>query len=182
MQANKSAIIQAGITLDKIPSELSAIGNVEIRNNVSYDPLGIEIKLNVDEETFKVREISVGEKPIVSVSPELWMWEITPLKAGNHQMVILAVIKLKVPEIDKEYRRDIIVFSEEREVKVNYTYSLAKFTENNWKQVSGLIFGSGSLAWFLKWWFIEKVKKDKSNHDDDDDPQGGVGFARYLER
>jgi hypothetical protein len=169
MTADKSVLIEAGIAqkvTEKLLDDLDIKerDKVQIRKDVKYDPLGVELKLDVDNDMLKVRDITTGLKPIVSKSPEKWVWEVTPLRRGRTTITILAIVELNVPEIGKSYKRKKIVFKEEREVQINFGYSTSKFITDNWKEASGFVFGSGSIAGLIKWLLDQRKDKLKSEY------------------
>lgn len=182
MKANVPVIIQAGIAKTITQKELDQLqvkGSVKIRQNVRYDPLGVEIKLVVDDTMLKVRQIvpsTPGKQPVILGDPTLWMWEVTPLKQGKSTITILAVINLKLPDVQDTYQRETVVFKEEREIEINPGYTMSQLVANYWKEVSGLIFGSGSLAALLKWLIDRQKEKSKPTNETKDAP----GFARFL--
>jgi len=182
MTADVPMIVEAGIAqkiTQQILDELEVKGDVHTRKNIKYDPMGVEIRLDVDKEAFKVRDILTGVKPIVLGFPDKWMWEVTPLKRGKSTITILAVVELKVPGIDKSYKKETVVFKEERDVQVNLEYSSSKFASSYWKEASTLVFGSGSLVWFLKWLMDRRKAQLESQADKKRLP---VGFGSFLDK
>ena len=95
-------------------------------------------------------------------------------------MTLLAIIQLKVPEVDKTFKKEIIVFKEEKEVELNLGYSLSQFIGNNWKEASGLMVGSGSMAWLIKW-LMDQRKKGKLSSQPKGKNRHRPGFVRYLD-
>lgn len=131
--------------------------------------------MNVDDKMFRVRPITEGEKPVIPGDPAIWIWELTPLKRGKTVVTIQALVELKVPGVGEAYKKDTIVFSEEREVEVNLGYTVSQLMSNYWQAISGLVFGSGSIAAFSKWLIERQSQKGSSP-----EPKGIAGFARFL--
>lgn len=178
--ADVPVLIEAGIAqkvTKQVLRDLQIQGTPEIKTNVPYDGLGTEVKLDVDKDFFKVRNIKkTGVKPIVPGFPESWMWELTPTRQGKSTITILVVIQIDAPGIVKGYKQEKVVFKEERNVQVNVGYSVSKFTGAYWKEISTLVFGSGSLAWAFSWFINRKKDKPDDSDDEDNSPFGLAGF------
>ncbi|MCY7320555.1 MAG: hypothetical protein LH660_01830, partial [Phormidesmis sp. CAN_BIN36] len=65
----------------------------------------------------------------------------------------------KVPALNITRPVEVEVFSATRKVEVNLAYSINQFVVTNWKEVLGLVVGSGSLASLVTWWIGKKDKK-----------------------
>ncbi|MBW4465036.1 MAG: hypothetical protein KME07_06305 [Pegethrix bostrychoides GSE-TBD4-15B] len=179
MKADVPVLVKAGIApsvTKQLLEQLDVKDPVSTEQNVRYDPLGVEIKLNVDDKMFKVRPVTEGRKPIIPGDPAIWIWELTPLKCGKALITIQAFVELKVPGIDDSYRKDTIVFSEEREVQINLGYTVSQAVSNYWKEISTFLFGSGSIAAGFKFWIDRKSQQEKTS----EKGQDVVGFARSL--
>jgi hypothetical protein len=185
IEADKPFMIQAGVvdpgeidagkidpkTLEKIKKDvlkkLNIKENPEIVKDIPYQRLGIDIKLDVDKDFFKVRDIKTGIKPIVSGFPESWVWELRPIKAGKSNINLKVVIDLKVSGVEGKPER--IIFQEEREIHRNLKYSISQFISSNWANISTLTVGSGSLALVISNWQKKREEKQK--------PRRQAGFA-----
>jgi hypothetical protein len=185
IEADKPFLIQAGIVdAGKIdPGKVDAKMLEQIRKNilkklnikeyphivkdVQYQRLGIEVKLDVDKDFFKVRDIKTGIKPIIAGFPESWVWEVRPIKAGKSTINLRVVIDLKVPGVEAKPERT--VFQEEREIHRNLRYSIAQFISSNWTNISTFTVGSGSLALFVNNWQKKREEQKK--------PKRQAGFA-----
>jgi hypothetical protein len=162
MQVAVPERIEAGIApqiTEKIRKELQGRGDVFTQSGVRYDPAGVEMKLIVQPNEFKVLEIKKGKKFITTDTPGQWTWQITPLKEGSNLIVVQAIVELNVPEIKTIHPVEVEVFNAFRKVEVNWNYSFKQFVFANWKELLGVIVGSGSLASFAVWVFDRKSKE-----------------------
>lgn len=164
MVAGNTTIIEAGIGNNikkEVQKELVGNGKVQINKKVHFNPFGVKMFLDVNKEDFKVRLLSDEEQQITSKEPSIWRWEVTPLKAGQHLILVKATVEIKVPELDIVTKKTVEVFKAKRKVNVNWQYSVYQFITQNWKEATGLIFGTGSLAAFINWWLAKKEKREK---------------------
>jgi hypothetical protein len=106
----------------------------------------MEMKIVVKNDEFEVFEVKGGEQFVTASTPGRWIWQVTPLKAGDNLIVVKAIVKLNVPELEITRSVEVEVFRATRQVQVNPAYSASQFIASNWKEVVGLIFGSGSLV------------------------------------
>lgn len=178
IKANVSVIVKVGLAssvTDQLLNQLDIKDDVNIAEDIRYDPLGVEIKLDVDNNKMKSRPITEGRKPIIPGDPAIWIWELTPIKRGKTVITIQALVDLKIPGVEDPYKRAVPVFSEEREIQINPSYTLSQIIANNWKEISGLVVGSGSFAAFYKWLIERQSQKDSSS-----EKRGITGFGRLL--
>jgi len=181
MKTDVPVIIEAGIA-KTVTKQLFKQLQIEeegiiIRPNVRYDPLGIEIRLAVDDSMFKVRNITVGKKPVIPEDPDIWIWELTPLRQGKSSITILAIVELNLPGVDKALKKETVVFREDREVAINLGYTVSRLTANYWAPFSALFFGSGSIAAGLKW----VIERRKEKPQPTEQPKAVAGFVRLLD-
>ncbi len=177
LTADTPVCIEAGIAqavTKALLTQLHMKGQPSVVKDVPYNPLGVEIKLNVDKDYFKVREIKTGIKTISDGLPESWLWELTPIKRGKTTIALSVVMHLNVPGLSQPLEQEVTPFQEEREIQGNLGYSLNKFLTTNWQAISSCLVGSGSVALFLKW-LIER--KSSQTLPDDKPP---AGFGRLL--
>ncbi|HEY9692209.1 MAG TPA: hypothetical protein V6D15_08400 [Oculatellaceae cyanobacterium] len=163
MQVGVSEIIEAGIApkvTDQIRKKIQGRGGINVESGVQFDPSGMEMKLVAQPDEFKVFEVKGGEQFVTTKAPGKWIWRVEPLKAGDNLIVIKAAVKLKVPKLGITRPVEVEVFSATRKVKVNLVYSISQFVTANWKEVLGLVVGSGSLASFATWWMGRKTKTE----------------------
>ena len=152
MKVGVSTDIEAGIApevTEQIKEKIQGNEEITVESGVKFDPKGMDMNLIVSEDDFKVKKR--GKVQFVSnESPGKWRWSVTPLKSGKKRIAIEAtIVELEVTDINRTRERDISVFSDTREIDVNLGYSVSQFLFNNWQEVSGLMFGSGSLAVLL---------------------------------
>lgn len=163
-QSIEASIVPQIIDKDKLFRQLNIKGTPTIvEDDIFYSSSGVDIKLKLDEEQFKVREINTGVKPIISEIPELWTWDITPLKKGNANITLLIEIRLVPKDNSKEIIKNFLIFNEYRTVKGNFSYSVSKFISNSWKEIATLLFGSGTFAGFIKWYFERRDAREARN-------------------
>jgi hypothetical protein len=165
MQVGVAETIEAGISpqiTERIKEEIQGKGNIEVESGIRFDPSGMEMKVVVQPDEFEVFEVKGGEQFVTGSNPGKWIWQVTPLKAGDNLIVVKAVVKLNVPELKITRPVEVEVFRATRRVEVNPVYSVRQFVESNWKEVLGLVIGSGSLASFITWW-ISKKEKEKED-------------------
>jgi hypothetical protein len=162
-------------TLEKIKKDVLKKLNIketpEIVKDIPYQRLGIDVKLDVDKDFFKVRDIKTGIKPVISGFPESWVWELRPIKTGKSNINLKVVIDLKVSGVEGKPER--IIFQEEREIHRNLKYSVTQFISSNWANISTLTVGSGSLAWVISKWVTNWQKK----REEQQKPKRQAGFA-----
>lgn len=165
MEVGIQETIEAGVApevTEKIKKELQGKGKINIESGVQYDPSGVEMKLVVAPDEFKVLDVEGGKQFISSVTPGKWVWRVTPLKAGDNLIVVKAVVDLNVPQLKITRPVEFETFSVTRKVRVNLVYSSSQFVSSNWKEVLGLLIGSGSLASLVTWWIgrRDKIKSE----------------------
>ena len=162
MQVGVSETIEAGIApkvTEQIRKKLKGRGDINVESGVRFDPSGMEMKLVAQPDEFEVFEAKGGEQFVTADTPGKWIWRVKPLKAGNSSIIIKAIVKLSVPKLGVTRSVEVEVFSATRKVQVNLAYSIRQFVTTNWKEVLGLVIGSGSLASFSSWWIGRKDKK-----------------------
>ena len=168
MQVNVDSKIEAGISkrvTDKLLQRLEIEGDVTIESKpVQYNPLGTELILWASDDAFSVSPIENGRKTIFPGDEQLWSWWIKPLKAGNHPIVIKAVVEFQPQGSTQTYRREFISFEEYRIVRGNTRYSLQQLLQDNFGELVGVIVGSGIFGSLSGWWFASRQAKAKSQY------------------
>ncbi len=162
MKVGVSDTIEAGIApqvTERIKKEIQGKGNINVESGVRFDPSGMEMKVVVQNDEFKVFEVKGGEQFVTASTPGRWIWQVTPLKAGDNLIVVKAIVKLNVPELKITRSVEVEVFRATRQVQVNPAYSASQFIASNWKEVVGLIIGPGSLVGGITWWIVSRNKK-----------------------
>ncbi|HBK97397.1 MAG TPA: hypothetical protein DD001_08675 [Microcoleaceae bacterium UBA10368] len=163
MKVGVEEMIEAGIApqiTQEIKNEIQGRGQVNIKSGVRFDPMGMNMDLIVNPQKFKVFKQEVGEQLVTSKLPGKWVWQVTPIEPGNHQMTILATLNLNLPG-SKTRTIKTIVFQDQREVKVNWGYTISGFIMINWKELIPLIVGSGSLSGLIGWYLAKRQEKQK---------------------
>ena len=162
MQVGVLETIEAGIvpTGTKSPrTKLQGRGKINTQTGVRFDPSGTEMELVTKPDEFEVFKVKSGKQFVSADIPGKWVWRVKPLKAGDNLITIKATVELTVPELKTTRSVDLEVFSDTRNVNVNLPYSINQFVVTNWKEVLGLVVGSGSLASLVTWWIGKKDKK-----------------------
>ncbi|MBW4623596.1 MAG: hypothetical protein KME17_30085 [Cyanosarcina radialis HA8281-LM2] len=166
MRVGDKQIIQAGIAPKITPDLRREIpGEPTVKRGVKFDPQGVDMQLLVNPDEFKVFKVKGGKQFVTAKIPGEWIWEVTPLKPGKSLIVVQATVDLKVPQLNVSRPITVEVFSDTREVEVNWTYSISEFVSKNWKEVLSLIIGSGSLAGATVWWIGKQEQKKKAKED-----------------
>jgi hypothetical protein len=163
MKVGVEETIEAGIAPEitpEIKNEIQGRGQVNIKSGVRFDPMGMTMKLIVNPQEFKVFEQQGDEQFVTSELPGKWVWQVTPIEPGKHQMTILATLNLNLPG-SKTRTIKTIVFQDQREVKVNWEYTISGFIMTNWKELIPLIVGSGSLSGMIGWYLAKRQEKQK---------------------
>jgi hypothetical protein len=166
MKVGVSETIEAGIApevTEKIKKELQGKGAIHTQSGVAYDPSGVEMKLVVNKDEFDLLEVRGGKQFVTAKTPGKWIWQVTPKKSGDNLIIVKAVVELNVPELKVTRPVEVEVFSATRRVDVNLGYSVSQFVSTNWKEVLGLVIGSGSLASLVTWWIGRKEKETKES-------------------
>ena len=167
----EASIVPQIIDKEKLFEQLKIQGDPKIiKDEILYSASGVDIKLKIDEDRFKIREVNTGIKPIISEIPELWIWEVTPLKKGNTNITLLVEIKLKNKQNGQEIIKYFPVFNELRSVDSNFSYSISKFLADFWKELATFLFGSGTFAGFVKW-YIERRDAKKAEQESESEPE-----------
>lgn len=162
MKVGVSETIEAGIApevTEKIKKQLQGKGVIHTQSGIPYDPSGVEMKLAVNKDDFDVFEVNSGKQFVTAKTPGKWIWQVTPKKSGDKLIIVKAVVELNVPELKVTRPVEVEVFSARRKVDVNLGYSASQFVSTNWKEVLGLVIGSGSLASFVTWLIGRNEKK-----------------------
>lgn len=163
MKVGVEETIEAGIApqiTQQIKDEIQGRGQVNIKSGVLFDPMGVTMKLIVNPQEFKVFEQKGGEQFVTSQLPGKWTWQVTPIEPGKHRITILATVNLILPN-SKTRTIETVVFQDQREVKVNWGYTISEFIMTNWKELIPLIVGSGSLSGLIGWYLAKRQEKQK---------------------
>lgn len=162
MKVGVTETIEAGIApevTEKIKKQLQGEGLIHTQSGIPYDPSGVEMKLVVNKDEFDVFEVNGGKQFVTANTPGKWLWQVTPKKSGDKLIIVKAVVELNVPQLKITRPIEVEVFSARRKVDVNFGYSASQFVSTNWKEVLGLVIGSGSLASVVTWWIARKDKE-----------------------
>ena len=163
MKVGITDTIEAGIApqvTERLQEEIQGRGDIDIVPGVRFDPSGMEMKVVTQVDEFDVFEERGGEQFVTAGTPGRWIWHITPLKAGNNLIVVKAIVKLNVPELNTTRPVEVEVFRVTRQVQVNPVYSASQFIATNWKEVLGLIIGSGSVASGITLWISRRREQE----------------------
>ncbi|WP_416667973.1 hypothetical protein [Egbenema bharatensis] len=165
MQVGKAEIIEAGVApeiTEKIRQEAQGQGEITTFSGVRFNPSGVNMELVASPDVFDVLEVRGGEQFVTSELPGKWIWQVRPLKPGEHLIVVKAKLDLNVPELGVTRPVEVEVFRDARNVKANWGYSLRGFLTANWKELLGLTVGSGSVAGLVGWSLNRRGEKTKA--------------------
>lgn len=161
MQVGQKEIVEAGIAKDKVDIQglaLDGSGKLIFEPGIFYNPLAVEIDLNVDSEAFEVKAISTGNKSTIAPNGKLekWQWQITPLTAGTRNIFLTANVSFDVPELESKYNRDIKATTQEVVVKSNLLQTISGFFVKHWLKIFIVLLAPilGNFFWTL---LIEKI-------------------------
>jgi hypothetical protein len=163
MKVGVEETIESGIAPEitqEIKDEIQGRGQVNIKSGFRFDPMGMTMKLIVNPQEFKVFEQKGGEQLVTSKLPGNWVWQVTPIEPGNHQITIVATLSLNLPG-PKTRTIETIVFQDQREVKVNWGYTISGFIMTNWKDLIPLILAPGVLSGLIGWFLEKQQEKQK---------------------
>lgn len=166
MQVGKKEIIEAGIAKEKVDIQglaLDGSGQLIFEQEFFYNPLAVEIDLNVDSEAFEVKAISTGNKSTIAPNgkPEIWKWQITPLTAGTRNIFLTANVSFDVPELKSKFNRDIKATAQEVLVKGDLFQTIRSFLVKHWLKLLIVLLAPilGNFFWTL---LIEKILNRKN--------------------
>jgi hypothetical protein len=161
LRANVPQVIEAGMTeqvTEELRQRLQGQGNIITRDKVPYDPLGINILLKADEN-FVVEDLITGQRPpIVNGTATIWRWKITPKKRGLHYVTLTALVRLNVPQLDRSYDKELVLYKEPVDVQVNPVYSLLMLLIHHGLTAFFLSLCTlfGIFAWYKALWVHKK--------------------------
>ena len=175
MEVGQEVIIEAGLAerdAAQVAEKLGVEGNVQIRQDVRYDPLRTRLELILDKDAFKVTNISTGAKPVLSGSESLWRWKIKPLKEGEYTVIIQAVVTISSNGLEP-YSKDFLTFEEKRLVKaveVPFSSKARQFFANNWNTILGRVIGPASISGLVAWLISYRREKAKQKQEKEERP------------
>ena len=167
MKVGVEETIEAGIApqiTQEIKNEIQGRGQVKIKSGVRFDPMGVTMDLIVkpqEFQKFKVFPQKGDEQFVTSELPGKWVWQVTPIEPGNHPIMIVATVNLSPPG-SKTRPIHTIVFQDQREVKVNWPYTISGFIMNNWKELIPLILGPGPLGGLIGWYWEKRQEQQQA--------------------
>ncbi|MGL4499120.1 MAG: VWA domain-containing protein [Planktothrix sp.] len=124
---------------------------------VELNYVSSEMTVKIIAKNFKIYPQEKGEsQPIIDNDFTSWQWDITPKKSGIQKIKFTASVILEVPgyqkTIPKHYEEQVV----EVQVKVNPSYSITSFIENNWQYLTAVFVVSSSLGIVLLVWHKRK--------------------------
>lgn len=163
MRAGNSYTIEAGVAekfTEELRQQLQGQGAITLRENVRYDPQGIDIQLKVNPNDFRVKELAVGKRPpIVNGKSNVWKWEVTPLRQGKRNLTLISVVDINAPDLGRSYVTEFTLHKEMVDVQVNPGYSIQQFAVKNWLSV--LISVLAVLVGGFAWWKALQLRRGK---------------------
>lgn len=100
----------------------------------------VRAEIKVDEENFRVKNLTASEQGLVADEATTWAWELTALKPGQHSinLVVTGVVELDGKRVERSIRY------ERTEIVTNITVleKIEKWFETlDYKWIAGLILG-----------------------------------------
>ena len=122
-----------------------------------FDPLRAELRLSGDPKSFRIKEISGGEKTVLSETPDHWQWSVTPLRRGQHSLKIESVIRI---EGNSSFPSKTIVLTEQDVATIEgsaaYTLESASSEQLFFFFFVLMLPIFGFVAWFISSFYYRK--------------------------
>lgn len=151
------AVIAKTVTQELL-SQLQSPAKPEIENL----RIGVfaTVELKGDGDKFRIIPLNAGEQVVVGDGSAQWSWDVTPLEAGEQSVYLVASTQITVPGETKPIEKRYPVYTKKVTVKVNPVYSTTEFVRSSWKELLGVIVGSGSLMGLIGW-LIERRRREE---------------------
>jgi hypothetical protein len=96
----------------------------------------MKVTLTPDEGgVFDVKALSEDEQLVSGDGFSQWVWSVTPLKSGKHNLYLTASAVLNVPGFGPQ-KREIPVLTQAVQVRADVAYSAGQFWHSNWQWFS----------------------------------------------
>ena len=97
----------------------------------------MKVTLTPDEDgVFQVKSLSADEQLMSGDDYSQWVWSVTPLKSGTHNLYLTVNVVVDVPGLGAQ-EKEIPVLTQAVRVQADAAYSAGQFWSSNWQ-------------WFLK--------------------------------
>jgi hypothetical protein len=118
---------------------------------VEQIPVASFMKVRLLGEGFKITPLSSEEQIVVGNTFTQWMWDVTPLEAGQKSLIIVVTARVKLAGFSDE-QKDLNIIERKISVRVNPVYSIQTFFNENldWlfpAVLIPLIMGIGGWVW-----------------------------------
>lgn len=93
----------------------------------------MKVTLTPDEDgVFEVKSLSEDEQLVSGDSSSEWVWAVTPLKSGTHNLYLTVNAVVNVPGLGPQ-KREIPVLTRAVQVRSDVTYAASRFWRSNWQ-------------------------------------------------
>jgi hypothetical protein len=109
----------------------------------------MKVTLTPDEDgVFDVKQLSEAEQ-LTGGSYSQWVWSVTPLKAGTHNLYVTVNVVVDVPGLGPQ-KREIPVLTQAVKVRTDVSYSTGQFWRKNWQWLMTTLVIPLALWWWKK--------------------------------
>jgi hypothetical protein len=108
----------------------------------------MKVTLTPDESgVFEVKSLSESEQLVSGDGFSQWVWAVTPLKSGTHNLYLTVNAVVNVPGFGPQ-KREIPVLTKTVQVRADVTYSASQFWRSNWRWfTTTLLIPVGLWSW-----------------------------------
>jgi len=108
---------------------------VPIETAAKISPV-MKVTLTPDEGgVFDVKPLSEDEQLVSGDGFSQWVWSVTPLKSGKHNLYLTVNAVVNVPGLGPQ-KREIPVLTQAVQVRADMAYSAGQFWHSNWQWFS----------------------------------------------
>jgi hypothetical protein len=134
---NPKEDIMAGLEERGVPIETAA----------KISPV-MKVTLTPDEgDVFDVKSLSEGEQLVGGDGFSQWVWSVTPLKSGTHNLYLTVNAVVNVPGLGPQ-KKEIPVLTQAVRVRADAAYSISQFLHSNWQWLATtLVIPLGLWLW-----------------------------------
>jgi hypothetical protein len=142
MKRTKSYKVTAEIAHSHAPLKFTSQGEVQQIDISDF------MKCSLTGECFLIQPLHTEEQIILQDQPTIWRWNVTPLKQGLQELVLVASRKIQAGE--QFAFHDEPVYTRYIQVNVDYGIETKNFVVKNWQWIVGTLVGSGVLWQILR--------------------------------
>lgn len=108
---------------------------VPIETAAKISPV-MKVTLTPDEgAVFDIKPLSEDEQLVSGDGFSQWVWSVTPLKSGKHNLYLTVNAVVNVPGLGPQ-KREIPVLTQAVQVRADMAYSAGQFWHSNWQWIS----------------------------------------------